>query len=208
MKNTAKKPLKNTTCKCHIRPKTKANFHLDRTKKDGFAGKCKSCRLSNKENWYGRQRIYQKEKYHSDKQFNISTKIRQRIKGCLRTNNIPKSNSTRNLLGCSWDEFKSWIESKFTKGMNWGLIESGDIHIDHIIPINFFNLTNNIELSRAFHFTNTCPMWASDNLKKGDKILINGKEVKYETARTAGNDTKIEIHFSYTDNRKDNTEND
>lgn len=174
---------KSLSCKCHIRPKTRVDFHLNRANKDGFNSVCKSCKLSKKRGWYGRQKEYQKERYHSDADYNIKTRVRSRIKGVLKDKSIPKTGSTRELLGCSWSEFQSWIKAQFVDGMNWDLIDSGEIHIDHIIPINFFDFTDNTEVLKAFHFTNTRPMWAKNNLFKSDKIIIDGREISYSKAR-------------------------
>jgi len=43
----------------------------------------------------------------------------------------------------------------------------GKWHVDHIIPISSFNLTLETEVEKCFHFTNLQPLWAKDNLKKG-----------------------------------------
>ena len=44
----------------------------------------------------------------------------------------------------------------------------GQWHIDHIIPLS--SAKNEEELIKLFHYTNTQPLWAEDNLKKGNKI--------------------------------------
>jgi len=72
-------------------------------------------------------------------------------------------------IGCSWPEYKTYLEKLFTAGMTWEKFNSGEIHIDHIRPISSFDLTNEVELTSAFHFTNTQPLWARDNLIKSNK---------------------------------------
>lgn len=62
------------------------------------------------------------------------------------------------------------IQSKFQKGMswkNWGT----DWHIDHIVPLCKFDLSNTQERKRANHYTNLQPLWAKDNLRKGAKCF-------------------------------------
>jgi len=43
--------------------------------------------------------------------------------------------------------------------------------IDHILPIASFDLNDEEELYKCFHYTNTQPMEALENRLKGDKIL-------------------------------------
>jgi hypothetical protein len=52
--------------------------------------------------------------------------------------------------------------------MSWGLMGKS-IHIDHIIPLSSANTEEDIY--KLCHYTNLQPLWAEDNIKKGDKIL-------------------------------------
>jgi hypothetical protein len=70
-------------------------------------------------------------------------------------------------LGCSIPELKTYLESKFQEGMSWENWGIYGWHIDHIIPLDAFNLTNREEFLKACHYTNLQPLWAEENLKKG-----------------------------------------
>jgi hypothetical protein len=82
-----------------------------------------------------------------------------------------KSKHTMELLGCSIEEFKIYLEKQFTKGMNWGNYGKKGWHIDHILPCASFDLTDPEQQKKCFHYTNLQPLWAEDNYKKKDKIL-------------------------------------
>lgn len=95
----------------------------------------------------------------------IRTRIRNAYKvGC-------KNSSTVELLGCSIEFFRKYIELKFQEGMNWNNYGNGEKqwNIDHIKPISSFDLTKEEEQMKAFHFTNCQPMWALENFKKSNK---------------------------------------
>ena len=52
----------------------------------------------------------------------------------------------------------------------------GKWHIDHIIPLCSFDLTNINEFKIAVNYMNLQPLWAIDNLKKGSKSFgVKGK---------------------------------
>jgi hypothetical protein len=91
----------------------------------------------------------------------ISTRIRRA--------NGKKTMRSVELLGCSIDNFRKHLESKFLEGMSWN--NYGEWHIDHIIPCSLFDLTNINEQKKCFHYTNQQPLWKLDNLRKTNRIL-------------------------------------
>jgi len=105
-----------------------------------------------------------REYYATHIQERLSCTIRSRIRSALKSKS-PKSNKTRQLIGCDINYLKDWLQGRFKKGMTWG--NYGEWHIDHIKPCAAFNLTKTEEQKRCFHFTNLQPLWKIENLRKG-----------------------------------------
>ena len=119
-----------------------------------------------------RERINSKKlRYHNmrlkDPVYLLKRSIRNRFKAAIR--NLCKSGSAVDNLGCSIDELKSYLESKFQPGMTWINYGKGGWHIDHIKPLSSFDLTKIEELREACNYKNLQPLWAKDNLMKGSK---------------------------------------
>jgi hypothetical protein len=120
-------------------------------------------------------RIRSNEKSKTDISYRILKNLRSRIRFALKKGQIKKADTTENLLGCTVPEFKAYFTSLFTNDMSWNDFMAGKIHIDHIIPCAKFDLTNEEEQRICFHYTNLQPLWSTDNLKKGTKIIANIK---------------------------------
>jgi hypothetical protein len=76
------------------------------------------------------------------------------------------------LIGCSPIKLKEYLESKFTKNMNWENYGLRGWHIDHIKPISLGKKDLNI-LNKLTHYTNLQPLWSKDNWIKNAKICEN-----------------------------------
>jgi hypothetical protein len=77
---------------------------------------------------------------------------------------LKKTKSSIEYLGCSGSEFKNFILSKMTEGMDWT-----NIHLDHIKPVKAFNLSDPAEFAECCHYTNFQPLFERDNLEKSAK---------------------------------------
>ena len=75
------------------------------------------------------------------------------------------------LVNYTQTELRKHLEGLFTPGMTWE--NMGEWHIDHIIPINHFKFESykDVEFRMCWRLENLQPLWASDNLSKGAKIL-------------------------------------
>lgn len=109
---------------------------------------------------------YARDRRRSDIDFKIRSNLRTRLSNAIRDGR--KSGSAIRDLGCSIAEFKKYIESQFISGMSWD--NYGEWHFDHKIPLSKFDLTNSVQVKKAMHFSNLQPLWAEQNLIKGDKV--------------------------------------
>lgn len=98
----------------------------------------------------------------------IARRLRSRLSNAL--NNNQKAGSAVGDLGCSIEEFKKHLESQFTDGMTWDNYGYWGWHIDHIIPLSTFDLSDPDQFKQACHFTNLQPLWSNDNFKKSDSL--------------------------------------
>jgi hypothetical protein len=89
--------------------------------------------------------------------------VRSRISSILKN----KRKNTFNIVGCSPEFLKEYLEKKFKNGMSWE--NQGKWHIDHIMPLS--SAKTEEEIYELCHYTNLQPLWAEDNLRKSNKIL-------------------------------------
>ena len=104
-----------------------------------------------------------KIKRKNDLQYQTKIRLQDRISKAFKNAKASKHYKTKELLGCTIHEAKLYIESKWLPGMNWDNYGLYGWHIDHIIPINTFNLKDPIQQKQCFHYTNLRPLWAKDN---------------------------------------------
>lgn len=71
--------------------------------------------------------------------------------------------------GYTVEQLRRHLERQFKRGMNWSRFASGDIHIDHIVPLASFDLKDSAEFRAAWSLSNLRPLWAKDNRHKAAK---------------------------------------
>jgi hypothetical protein len=116
-----------------------------------------------------KRRAREKERYHTDPQFKIANNLRCLTYSALNGKN--KSASTITLLGCTVPRFLEHLEQQFQPGMTWE--NKGTWHLDHMMPVASFDLTDPEQQRRCFHYTNFQPLWGPENCSKCDKIIYN-----------------------------------
>lgn len=114
----------------------------------------------------------------------LASRIRDHTTGLLR--NPAKHKGILVLLCCSIEELRTHLENKFYPNPETGEAMSWDNrgfygwHIDHIVPLSYFDLDDPEQLKRACHYTNLQPLWAKDNLVKSNKTISSGDEYEYK----------------------------
>jgi hypothetical protein len=129
----------------------------------------KKYRENNRENVNEYKRKYNKFRYDTDPIFKLRRCIRHRVNEFLKSKNFSKKNKTFDIVGCSPDELKIYIEKQFTEGMNWDNYGFYGWHVDHKVPLS--NSKTEEETYKLCHYSNLQPMWWNENLSKGKKIL-------------------------------------
>ena len=100
-------------------------------------------------------------------QSRLARNLRRRLRGLIKGK--VKSGSAIDDLGCSINWFMDYMAWYFTEEMTWD--NHGTVwHIDHIIPLAIFDLTDRGQLLVAVHYTNMQPLLIADNLSKGAKL--------------------------------------
>lgn len=121
-------------------------------------------------NQMNRDRINKRfnERYETNINFKLSQNLRT---GCRRIvrNGCKKHCKTMDLLDCSVEFVREWLESQFTEDMTW------DNHgsywqIDHFVPVAYFDLTKLEEQIKCFHWTNLQPLEKKRNRDKSSKL--------------------------------------
>jgi hypothetical protein len=128
----------------------------------------KKYRVNNKEKINLIAKEYSSSRFKTDIIFKLKHNLRIRINQFIKSSEYSKSNSMLNIIGCTPQELKLYLESKFKDGMSWE--NYGEWHIDHIIPLAFAENIN--ELYNLNYYLNLQPMWRLENLKKGQKLIF------------------------------------
>lgn len=135
----------------------------------------KEYRQNNKEKQNEYMKVYQKERMKTDPLFKLSKNIRTLVGNSFKNTSFKKNTKTEKILGCSFEDFKTYLESKFEPWMNWnnkgnwnGYPKETNTHwdVDHIVPLHTAKTVEDV--IRLNHYTNLQPLCSYTNrvLKK------------------------------------------
>jgi len=128
---------------------------------------------------------YQKNRNAIDSVFKLSNNIRSLIKISIKNSGYIKNSKSFDILGCSIEEFKKYLESNFEPWMNWDNHGkyNGELNygwdIDHIIPIS--SIKEEGEVYKLNHYTNLQPLCSKINRDiKRNKVNYYSKSPSFD----------------------------
>ena len=179
-----KKYLQSAAYKKSRREYGKSNRGIEATKKytqsdKGKAAKLRYSQSDNAKNYYreyakskkGKKviRKYWNKKRETDPIFKLGHIYRNRLRQFLKATNMKKTHPTFVMVGCTQKFLKKYLEKKFKPGMTWKNHTLKGWHVDHKTPLSSAKTPRALE--KLMHYTNTRPMWGTENIKKGNRII-------------------------------------
>jgi len=76
------------------------------------------------------------------------------------------------VCGCTPDEFRAHLESKFEPGMSWSNYGKDGWTIGHQIACSRFDLTDPAQVKQCYALSNLAPEWAGFNRAKHNKTRL------------------------------------
>jgi hypothetical protein len=109
---------------------------------------------------------------------------RKRITALIKAKQMrKKADHTLNMIDCSKETLVKWLQYNLQEGMT--LQNHGKVwHIDHTIPCSLFQLNEETEQRRCFHWSNVKPMLVLENHSKGNKYSQEEVNTYKEKAAT------------------------
>lgn len=129
-------------------------------------------RADNLDKVNARLRSWARDRRKTDPQFCIATALRARVTAAIRSfGQKAKAGSAVRDMGCTVSELIGHLERMFLPSMSWA--NYGAVwHVDHILPLSGFDLTDTDQFKSACHFTNLRPLLAGENMKKGGRRTL------------------------------------
>ena len=169
-------------------------FHLKSRKTRQRESRCGDCILASRDkeqirktrkNWYenkgGKELVKKRnEEYkpirnekhrnrcETDPEYKMKCLVRNRIGDCLKRNGERRTKKIEYLGMCTYD-YKKWMEFQFDEHMTW---ENHGTYweIDHVKPIDSFDLTKEDDIHACFNWKNTRPLEKSENNSKHNTV--------------------------------------
>lgn len=142
--------------------------------KDIIKNKYKEYQREYRTSYKDKKNQTRKLKTKTDIIYRITCQLRSRLNKALKNKNVIKSKHTLELLNCTLDYLKNYLQETAIKNgykdFNINNYSSNEYHIDHIIPCDAFNLKCSYHQKLCFNWSNLQILTAEENLSKNNKI--------------------------------------
>lgn len=135
-------------------------------------------RLANPQKTRDYAREYHSRRSKEDINFKLANNLSSLIRSGIKRGGGKKSRKTIELLGCSIEVCRKYIQDQFATGMNWS--NHGEWEIDHVKPISTFDLTKKSQQLICFNYKNLQPLWKQENNSKLDTFRTEDKVIFFE----------------------------
>tara|TARA_R100001463_G_scaffold46370_1_gene94931 strand:+ start:458 stop:874 length:417 start_codon:yes stop_codon:yes gene_type:complete len=125
---------------------------------------------ANREELLAKHAEYTRNRLANDPVFQWVSQTRTRLRRILH--GTGSHQPTLDLLGCTGQEWRDHLEAQWTEGMSWDSYGAGEgrWQCDHVIPVSAFDQSDLEQRKKCWHYSNTQPLWAKDNMAKGATI--------------------------------------
>jgi hypothetical protein len=144
--------------------KMKAEYEMY---KDEYKIKSKLNYKKNKKKYIENATNYRKNRLKLDILYLLKHRYRSLIQYSYKSKSLKKNSKTQDILGCTFEEFKAYLESKFEPWMSWNNkgLYNGEFNygwdIDHIIPLS--SAKTEEDIIKLNHYTNLQPLCSYTN---------------------------------------------
>jgi len=154
--------------------------------------KCKYCFKIKHKDRFRHNRLKCRDCERDDPKEKFKRYVRTRIYNCLKRR---KSMRSIDYLGCSNNDYFNYI---MNYNNDYRLENYGKVwHIDHVIPISLFDLSDTNQQLLAFNWRNTMPLSSKENLRKNNRIDTKQIKQHFEYLKSYHNDNNIKLKYEY-----------
>jgi len=111
---------------------------------------------NNKDSVLKQHADYLRRRCATDPGFRMMKRCGTRVREMLR--GLTKSDRTKTLVGCTPETLRAYIEAQFTAGQSWESRGYRGWHLDHVVPVAAFDLTNRDHQLLCCNYRNLQPL--------------------------------------------------
>jgi hypothetical protein len=115
------------------------------------------------------------ERRKTDMKFVVKRRVRSRLTGYLNGKGVGKADKTFNQVECTPDELLAYLSDQLRDGDD--LVS---MRIDHIFPMDAYNVTDDESQANMMHWSNMQPLTAFENSTKSNKLPTKAMAAKVD----------------------------